>query len=130
MKLRFKVDAVKQAYMVDDISEQDLCAIGTKVAMMGGMSVCSPDQLEQRTQDLLGVPNEVNPPCEEMFDDGFTEPACTTFPNPQVMAFCMVHNEPPLDEFGESLLDVHDGDLSEAVTHAWEIVGENCNEYE
>jgi hypothetical protein len=115
--------------MTDEISDEQLCAIGTKVAMMGGMSVCSDDQLRTQTMDLLGIPDSMNPPCEEIFEEGFSESVCSDFPKPQVMAFCLVHNEPPMDDMDEPLLDANNGDLSEAVTQAWDIVSANCPDF-
>lgn len=87
------------------------------------------EEMKDKTLKQLGLlQDDLEPDCSEMLVRAFTPETCNTNPETQQIVYCMVWNEPPVEEFDQPLIDVFGGDVDQALEQAYRIHRRECGE--
>jgi hypothetical protein len=85
------------------------------------------EEMKQKTLRQLGLLEEgLEPDCDELLERGFDAETCNRNPGVQQIVYCMVWNEPPVDEYNQPLIDVFGGDVDKALEQAFRIHRREC----
>ena len=86
------------------------------------------DEAKQQMQEEMGlIDQDDDPPCDRLLEEGFTSDNCTTFPNVQQLVYCMLFNEPPVNQYDQPLIDEFEGDRGRATQEAWRLHRRKCS---
>jgi hypothetical protein len=87
------------------------------------------EEMKQKTLKQLGLlQDDLEPDCSVLMEQGFDQQTCNTNPEVQQLVYCMVWNEPPVEEFDQPLIDVFSGDVDQALEQAYRIHRRECDE--
>lgn len=87
------------------------------------------EEMKSQTLKQLGLlQDELEPDCDEMLERGFGPGTCDNNPELQQLVYCMVWNEPPVEEFEQPLIDVFGGDVDRALEQSYRIHRRECAE--
>lgn len=86
------------------------------------------EEMKNQTLKQLGLlQDDLKPDCEEMLRRGFGPGTCDNNPELQQLIYCMVWNEPPVEEYDQPLIDVFSGDVDQALAQAHRVHREECS---
>ena len=86
------------------------------------------EEMKQQTLKQLGLlQDDLEPDCAQKMRDGFPRESCNRTPDVQQLIYCMIWNEPPVDEYDQPLIEVFGGDVDQALEQAYRVHRRECD---
>jgi hypothetical protein len=86
------------------------------------------EEMRDESKRQLGLADDADPDCDAVLERGFSDERCSSSPFVQRLVYCMIWEEPPVEEYNQALIDVFGGDLTSAMEQAWRLHDEECRQ--